>query len=894
MANYRADNKSVTNFLLGTCRSHQWLNYNDLQALNHCVARAIVRGSSDDDETGHVPMTTGSVAEFYIEPMLSCVDDVDIMIHRNNELAIPAGTAPPTQLPDEFHSHVEVCEIVDSEFTGYVYLVLSYLLRERIDDGKYNAVECLRQYLAYEVHVRSHGPAIVTERSAALPSLFDVPTAGFTQDTVFCIRCLSWPPQASDWPMRPRSYSWPDSATIDHIVSNGCDVVRKAHYRYRVDEWMNVDQWRLSFSRAEIVLLNKWMTVQQIVYHMLRIFIKIERLTESATNSDVATLSNYHIKTLMLWACEKTPRSWWINDLDFVRLSVELLHTLGVWLTDARCPHYFIHNCNLFDNPDNCYHEIARRLMSETEASLANWFTNSYIRKCAQLCPDKVSRLFDDITNRTELQKAVVDWRLNQSLMYSVAVFATAQCIIPIAVYRHSLTMRSCLCLMKDLATIDQRLSVYFAAFTFLHVAYKITRDPLKDNMLDVLAITCLQHNDVRCCLNTRHSSVLSLSQAAKLMKVVANASHSTVQLIEIEPSKAYLHRALKLKNSGSVYCLAHTYLAVLYYVTGHYQTAIDHCTLVTMLQDHSQCRSHVVQSELLPKVDDNIDTALGLSVFYHYVRTAALNQQQQTRHVRVFTAELFAHYLHIRCLSVMKCRPLTQMSSTDEVRRYQKCLNELHEMFIADVMVIAFANLTKCPTNTQRQMAVSSQPKIIPEMSHPWDMSELLELLKQSAVEQLTAFRQREAQLFSLVGGIVTTDFEALYAYKCGEYQRCLQLSTQNVHMLIGVKDMPSVFCYPEFMQLMDDDIASLVGLTLIVNPSYEEDQSSNVNQLALSLYLLAQCHIKLHHSVTSLAQKLDYVKVARVKRLNSTFDHLLLKLTERKLLLYISRELA
>ena len=108
MANYRADNKSVTNFLLGTCRSHQWLNYNDLQALNHCVARAIVRGSSDDDETGHVPMTTGSVAEFYIEPMLSCVDDVDIMIHRNNELAIPAGTAPPTQLPDEFHSHVEV------------------------------------------------------------------------------------------------------------------------------------------------------------------------------------------------------------------------------------------------------------------------------------------------------------------------------------------------------------------------------------------------------------------------------------------------------------------------------------------------------------------------------------------------------------------------------------------------------------------------------------------------------------------------------------------------------------------------------------------------------------------------------------------------------------------
>ena len=39
-------------------------------------------------------------------------------------------------------------------------------------------------------------------------------------------------------------------------------------------------------------------------------------------------------------------------------------------------------------------------------------------------------------------------------------------------------------------------------------------------------------------------TSMLSLGQAAKLMKVVANNSRSTVQLIEIELSKAYLYRA--------------------------------------------------------------------------------------------------------------------------------------------------------------------------------------------------------------------------------------------------------------------------------------------------------------------------------------------------------------
>ena len=142
-------------------------------------------------------------------------------------------------------------------------------------------------------------------------------------------------------------------------------------------------------------------------------------------------------------------------------------------------------------------------------------------------------------------------------------------------------------------------------------------------------------------------------------MKVVANKPLSTVSLIEVELSKAYLYRALRCKDSDSdsIYCLGNVYLAVLYYTTGQYQTAIDHCTLVMRSQDHSQCSSHVVQGELLPKIDDDIDNVLGLAVFYQHVRTAALNQQYQPQHVSVFTTELFACYLHVKCLTV--CRQL-------------------------------------------------------------------------------------------------------------------------------------------------------------------------------------------------------------------------------------------
>ena len=58
---------------------------------------------------------------------------------------------------------------------------------------------------------------------------------------------------------------------IECIVNNGCDVVHVAHPQCRYDEVMNKLQWRLSFSRAETVLLNSWSPKQQLVYHVLRI-----------------------------------------------------------------------------------------------------------------------------------------------------------------------------------------------------------------------------------------------------------------------------------------------------------------------------------------------------------------------------------------------------------------------------------------------------------------------------------------------------------------------------------------------------------------------------------------------------------------------------------------------
>ena len=108
----------------------------------------------------------------------------------------------------------------------------------------------------------------------------------------------------------------------------------------------------------------------------------------------------------------------------------------------------------------------------------------------------------------------------------------------------------------------------------------------------------------------------------------------------------------------------------------------------------------------------------------------------------------------------------------------------------------------------------------------------------------------------------------------------------------------MPRIPTFPEFIQLLDDDIVSLIALTLIVNRECTDDLNGRrdpanvfITQLTLSLYLMTQCQLKLRHSVTSLAQTLDCIEVAqRRHRADMTLNHLTLKLIKRKVLMRLS----
>jgi hypothetical protein len=224
---------------------------------------------------------TGSVSELYIEPMLRCIRDIDVMFTAPMCLAVTSRYQVPRNLPPMFEDTVDVYEIVDAEFPGYVYLLYVGQLSKRLNTNTYEFMMSTdtNEYLPH-VHsqheflmktgVRLHGPAITTGNKENSENVID---------GVFCVRCLTWPTQAADWTKRHRNYNWPDASTINLVVSNGCDMVAVAHHQCRRDEWMRTHQWRLSFSRAETVLLNSWTKIQQTYYHILRFVLTESGLT---------------------------------------------------------------------------------------------------------------------------------------------------------------------------------------------------------------------------------------------------------------------------------------------------------------------------------------------------------------------------------------------------------------------------------------------------------------------------------------------------------------------------------------------------------------------------------------------------------------------------------------
>jgi hypothetical protein len=128
------------------------------------------------------------------------------------------------------------------------------------------------------------------------------------------------------------------------------------------------------------------------------------------------------------------------------------------------------------------------------------------------------------------------------------------------------------------------------------------------------------------------------------------------------------------------------------------------------------------------------------------------------------------------------------------------------------------------------------------------------------------------------------------MYAYQCGQYEQCLQMSQQNVSSLWHQTTL--VYRIPIFgfmTQLMNDDVASLNAINVLNKAKFDV----TLYQLTISLCLIIETKLKLKYSLKSKVDELRRV-VLLFNRLPITHvgDRLLLSLIYRKAIIKSIRE--
>ena len=928
MANEDELPRCITKFMLNTCRYTKNKEYANMTVVTRLIGELCCMHGLDGDV-----LLSGSSAEFNIKPMLSCIGDIDVMPQSRSILAVPHGHAFTRELPHCYHRNfMSVLEIIDSHKPGYVYLKPLCTLRKN-DNGMYVAekfehVNVNDGSISYRPAVilqschqlgdisgqhfdldifnnsslRSVSQAPCVSQGPAMKIAFDNLKSFSSTDIVSSVRCPVWPALAAEWPSRNRDHNWPDPTTIDCVVLEACDVVAAVHPSCRQDEWMHGHQFRLSFSRAEVRLLNSWTPVQQIVYHMLRFVLKSEVFEETENkHPDLPKLCTYHIKTLLLWECEQEPVSWWSAEFSLMEICNSLLHKISDWVADKRCEHYFISNCNLFDHfVEESSRTICNNLGRLADVSvLSSWFFENYVRKCAQCCPENVSKLFEDFCSRGKFERAthaIIDWKLStlQLEIYN-DYYEPEKFILSLLLILRENT-EGTLAVMKGIQNFDSRLQDYFIAVKSLSVAYTISIHSLTDDLLDVLWTMFDPCTNV---MFDKATNELELPLTLSVKKAIALADSSTVrsnalEMLHNEMSKAYLYQALASPHGlqKATYCVVHILLAALYSKSGQYRAAIDHCKHVLNQHDRDHCGLGSIGANCLLQIDEGIDSVFGVILFYEYVKRAALvqNLQQKQESKLAFTAELLAHYLFSKSSAVAEAK--------QRQKKYQQHLSAATPPLLSDMLLF---KALKTQLDECTEMHVTSYDcDNNGSNSSSMDTSRLVRMLELVALEKLINVREPIVREVCSEQFHFVNEFQILHAYKCGLFEECLEMCRRHINMIVRAgwsRKQRIIVSLPVFVSLLDGELLSLFGVIRILHPvlmlyMLKFPDYESISVMTLLLYLVFQCQKKLHSDLLCVTlQLVRYVRdeVFPANDKEYVADRLILKLIYRSLMLYI-----
>ena len=175
--------------------------------------------------------------------------------------------------------------------------------------------------------IRKHGPCFTS-------TLVDCEI-----DLAFCLTSDFLPPVAFTW--IDRCHSWPPRCVADDITRNGCHFVAIGNKAGN----HNYNEWRISFSEAEMKLVSAMNHTQFLTYGLLKVFLK--EIINNGLNEEEKLLCSYHVKTTIFWAIQQNTSHEWSphNLLPGFWICFKLLLK---WVYEGVCPNFFIPENNMF------------------------------------------------------------------------------------------------------------------------------------------------------------------------------------------------------------------------------------------------------------------------------------------------------------------------------------------------------------------------------------------------------------------------------------------------------------------------------------------------------------------------------------------------------------------
>ncbi|XP_033118429.1 uncharacterized protein LOC117118051 [Anneissia japonica] len=198
------------------------------------------------------------------------------------------------------------------------------------------------------------GPSTVKQLNAEFIDIRSEPI-----DTVYCLKCQSWPPFTSNFFAREKLNNWPSQKLLDKVKSLECHVVPVGCPGSESDI-----KWRLSFSIAERELITEMYEPYANCMFSLK---SIKKNYIIFSDSEKPTpFCSYFIKTACLWMCETFPHREY-SLMDLIRQILD-------WLIDCyqhkRLPHYFIPQQNMIGHLSRERCDIVRQKLTAVKTDL--------------------------------------------------------------------------------------------------------------------------------------------------------------------------------------------------------------------------------------------------------------------------------------------------------------------------------------------------------------------------------------------------------------------------------------------------------------------------------------------------------------------------------------------